>query len=332
MTTTVLPPIPSNIASLTVAPLLGIMLNWCLYGALTVQIYLYSQYFKGDRRWIQALVYGLYILETVQTALCTADAMRWYAIGYGDLLALIRPEFSTIDAPILDALIAIIVQLTFCWRIMVLSKSWWISGSIALVAVAQLVGALASAILIQELQDLSKMRTLSFWVALWFGGSALADTLIATAMIILLLHRSSGAEASKDMVTRIIKLTVETNSVTAIVAIVGFVLTLTNPGDNYNMTPSYVLGKLYSNTLLVVFNNRIFLARARENSGPDASGFEFQTGTCAAPRFTQTSPGPNKYMIEIHKETAVEYDHDLELDVNSKGSHAGSSLTPDSPV
>lgn len=39
------------------------------------------------------------------------------------------------------------------------------------------------------------------------------------------------------MVTRIVKLTVETNSVTAIVAIVGFVLTLTNPGDNYNMAP-----------------------------------------------------------------------------------------------
>ena len=148
-------------------------------------------------------MYGLYILETVQTALCTADAMRWYAIGYGDLLALIKPQFSTIDAPILDALIAIIVQLTFCWRIRVLSKSWLLSGSIALVAVAQLVGALASAILvrlsfhlpplypyphfhqIQKLQNLSLMRTLSFWVALWFGGSALADTLIAAAMIIL---------------------------------------------------------------------------------------------------------------------------------------------------
>ena len=131
--------------------------------------------------------------------------MRWYAIGYGDLLALIKPQFSTIDAPILDALIAIIVQLTFCWRIRVLSKSWLLSGSIALVAVAQLVGALASAILvrlsflpspplytlihffyqIQKLQNLSLMRTLSFWVALWFGGSALADTLIAAAMIIL---------------------------------------------------------------------------------------------------------------------------------------------------
>lgn len=84
---------------------------------------------------------------------------------------------------------------------------------------------------------------------------------------------------------------------------------------------SYVLGKLYSNTLLVVFNNRIFLARARENSGPDASGFEFQTGTCAVPRVTQASPGPaNKYMIEIHKETAIEYDHDLELDVNVNSS------------
>lgn len=69
--------------------------------------------------WSDFLVYGLYILETTQTALCTADAMRWYAIGYGNLLALIKPEFSTIDAPILDAIIAIIVQLTFCWRIRV---------------------------------------------------------------------------------------------------------------------------------------------------------------------------------------------------------------------
>lgn len=25
---------------------------------------------------------------------------------------------------------------------------------------------------------------------------------------------------------------------------------------------------------------------------------------------------PNKYMIEIHKETAVEYDHDLDLDLD----------------
>lgn len=68
-------------------------------------------------------------------------------------------------------------------------------------SLVQLVGALASAIRvsflgvsanarltlpqISQLQDLSKMRTITVWVVLWFGGSALADTLIAAAMIML---------------------------------------------------------------------------------------------------------------------------------------------------
>lgn len=64
-------------------------------------------------------VYGLFILETVQTALCTHDGMKWFAGGFGDVSVLNKPEFSTIDNPVLDAVIAIIVQLTLCWRIWV---------------------------------------------------------------------------------------------------------------------------------------------------------------------------------------------------------------------
>lgn len=114
-------------------------MNWGLLGALIVQVFLYQQEFRDDRKWIKCLglypecnrteskltqhclraVYGLFILEVAQTALCTADAMRWFAIGYGDVIALSKPEFSTFDAPVLDAVIALAVQLTFCWRIKV---------------------------------------------------------------------------------------------------------------------------------------------------------------------------------------------------------------------
>ena len=118
--------------------LIGIFINWGLLGALIVQVFLYQQEFKNDRKWIKCLgqstptpqiririliprvvVYGLFILEIVQTALCTADAVKWFAIGYGNVIALSKPEFSTIDAPVLDAIIALVVQLTFCWRIKV---------------------------------------------------------------------------------------------------------------------------------------------------------------------------------------------------------------------
>lgn len=66
-------------------------------------------------------VYGLYFLETAQTALATADAFHWFAIGYGNMISLSQPYASSVDAPIMDGIIAFIVQIFFCWRIWVCS-------------------------------------------------------------------------------------------------------------------------------------------------------------------------------------------------------------------
>lgn len=79
------------------------------------------------------------------------------------------------------------------------------------------------------------------------------------------------------------------------------------------VSSAYVLGKLYSNTLLVVFNNRIFLARARQLSGNDTGVFEIQTAS--APRIKQTAPeAPSKITIDISREIAVDLNGDFELE------------------
>ena len=79
-------------------------------------------------------VYGLYMLETAQTALSTGDAMRWFAQGFGNMISLTKPFFSAIDAPIMDGIIAFAVQIFFCWRIWLLSKSWLFALAIGLVS------------------------------------------------------------------------------------------------------------------------------------------------------------------------------------------------------
>lgn len=97
-------------------------------------------------------VYGLYALEIVQTALATGDALQWFAIGFGDMVSLSKPWYSALDAPLFDGVIALVVQLFFCWRIwvcslnggsvknhtqpilsQVLSRSWPLAGTIGLV-------------------------------------------------------------------------------------------------------------------------------------------------------------------------------------------------------
>lgn len=105
------------------------------------------------------LVYGLYVLETAQTALATHDAFQWFAFGFGNMITLSKPFTSSVDAPIMDGVLALIVQIFFCWRIYVLGKSWLLSGAISLVAVAQFVGGLAAGIRSIEINNVTKMRS-----------------------------------------------------------------------------------------------------------------------------------------------------------------------------
>lgn len=68
---------------------------------------------------LHRVVYGLFLVETAQTALVTSDAFQWFVYGFGNMNTLTKPFTSFVDNPIMDGLIAMVVQLFFCWRIWV---------------------------------------------------------------------------------------------------------------------------------------------------------------------------------------------------------------------
>ena len=67
------------------------------------------------------VVYSVFLLETVQTALSGADLYYWFASGYGHILHIISPFASFIDLPIMGSMVSLIVQFFFVYRIRVLS-------------------------------------------------------------------------------------------------------------------------------------------------------------------------------------------------------------------
>lgn len=94
---------------------------------------------------------------------------------------------------------------------------------------------------------------------LWSLGSALADVLIAISMASL-LHRTrvEGNRFSNDILIRLVRLTIETNVITAITAIASFVLYVGYPDEIYYVFTAGIIGKIYANTLMVSLNNRIY--------------------------------------------------------------------------
>jgi len=62
---------------------------------------------------------------------------------------------------------------------------------------------------------------------------------------------------SNHALVSLVRLTVETNIVTTSVSIVSLLMVALYPEKTWYVCPTYLLGKLYSNTLLVSLNNRI---------------------------------------------------------------------------
>lgn len=67
------------------------------------------------------LVHFLFLLDFAQTIMTMSDAFHWFVYNFGNYEALDHSGLSGIDAPVMDGLIAVIVQLVYCWRVWVLS-------------------------------------------------------------------------------------------------------------------------------------------------------------------------------------------------------------------
>jgi len=144
--------------------------------------------------------------------------------------------------------------------------------------------------------------------------------MIATAMT-LLLRRTHASEDlfSRFVLVRIVRVTIETNILTASVAIASFVLYAAFPNDIYYTFTAGIMGKLYSNTLLVSLNNRIYF---RDHSGSSRDGAIITSRLRAAGResIPFSSAGTKlRSPVEVFKLETTFHTKDLE---NGKGGSA----------
>ena len=201
----------------------------------------------------------------------------------------------------MDGITALIVQSFFCWRIYVVSGhvSW--SAFLFLLTVVQAVAGVVTGVRCAMINDLSRIVKENFVAsAIWLSACSLTDTLIAISTTYLLLRRSEFRLREVDFVIRrIVRLTVETNALTAGAALLSLLLMVVFPKNNYFMCPPYIFGKLYSNSLLVMFNNRMTLSPSWEQDVVTQTNL---------PRLRSTSGGDRQIAILVQKATLTQAD------------------------
>jgi hypothetical protein len=66
--------------------------------------------------------YFVFVVETVQTALTGSDVYYWFIAGFGNVERLGHSHFAPIDIALVSAVIPLVVQGYFCYRIWVLKN------------------------------------------------------------------------------------------------------------------------------------------------------------------------------------------------------------------
>ncbi|EPS98215.1 hypothetical protein FOMPIDRAFT_1061518 [Fomitopsis schrenkii] len=244
--------------------LLGCFMDWALLGVLTIQVYLYHVNVTCEPVFIQLLVYATFIVEILQTVNLTGLVWQVFVEDYGRLDALSTVHVGWLPLPIACSIVSLITQGFFAWRILMLSKSTRLVIVIVPLALMQVICGIFVGVKLQDGQSNAQFlstRAALIVTSLWMAGSAFVDVLIAVIMTFQMVKWKTGIAATDRIINKIIRLVVETGSLTASVATVGLVLAIVAPNAAYYQPAIYVLTKLYSNTFLTNLTNRFFLGR-----------------------------------------------------------------------
>ncbi|KAK0236468.1 hypothetical protein EDD85DRAFT_744777, partial [Armillaria nabsnona] len=222
--------------------IVGFLLNWGLFGTLSVQLYLYYLAFPNDRQFTKYLVYGIYVIKSVQTMLVAHDMFAMFGYSFGDIDTLTRTNFNWLTVPIMSAVAACVRQVFYAYRIFAVSKSQIIPIFVICISLMSSVAAVITGIYSFQVGDLTKMNNQKTYITAGVS-SALCDILIAVCM-------------TYYTITKIIRLMIETGTITAVVTLLTFILFIVFPHQTFHMAPALLMPKLYPNAVYMVLNSQ----------------------------------------------------------------------------
>ncbi|KAJ3562285.1 hypothetical protein NP233_g9674 [Leucocoprinus birnbaumii] len=226
--------------------IIGIVLNWWLWGILLMQylMYLNDSRSKKDRLLLRGIVHFLWLMETIQSILALSDGLEWFVYHFGDYSSLLESYDSPISNPICDSIIAFPVQLVYCWRIWVLSGWILIPSVIAFSALVAASSGIVHGITNQIAGAMTHIQP-NPWVPVMLLKFKSKDYLSRSVLFIL---------------RRLLLFTLETNILTALMALSTLCFVLIEPIGPYKtmllVTTGYNIGKVYSNCFMILLNQR----------------------------------------------------------------------------
>ncbi|KAF8873498.1 hypothetical protein CPB85DRAFT_1568652 [Mucidula mucida] len=259
--------------------LLGSWLSCVVWGASSLQVFIYFMC-SGDHdpASLQFLIAFLWVFDTANTLLVVKGNWRPLVSNYGDMvgLALISPfEIGSRwqHHTWIESTVIFVVQLYFIRRIYKFAKKSFVRtvfqnvltlvfiGFMVLLASWQLIGIIIYQVhgYGTDIATLSKPLLVGLNISLRAAAVA-ADVIIALCMLYLLTEQGPSHFArTRQMVYRLIFVTVGSGALTAVIVTLVLILLAVYPDTLYYTIVEFSLCSLYFSTLLINLNTRDYV-------------------------------------------------------------------------
>ncbi|TFK47574.1 hypothetical protein OE88DRAFT_772195 [Heliocybe sulcata] len=303
--------------------IIGLFFNILLYGIMITQVFLYFKSFPKDRTWMKFYVLLLFVADTLNSVLDCIWMYQSIIIHFGDNDFVSKANWAFAADPAMTGIIAMLVQFFFAWRIKILTGSWILVIAVVIAALGGGLGGVGTAIAVTILPHFADFQMFQPVVVVWLISNAVCDVLITSALTWHLRRHKTGFPATDDIVNRIIRLTVQTGMLTAVVAVLDVGFFVGSP-SGIHLAFNFPLSKLYTNSLMSTLNSRSGWKynRTTEPSGHDpeaVSGAHLSTHREASrPR----KPGPGVLNLSQGRtpEVFVHVESHQMVDMDNKGS------------
>ncbi|CAO1637479.1 unnamed protein product [Parajaminaea phylloscopi] len=249
---------------------IGMVFNVFLYGMSVVQGYMYFINFKSDKLFMRIFVGLLLVADTLNCVMDTGFMYQYLISNFGDLQYASQANRMFATDPVLTGIIAFSCQAFFAWRVYRLMHSWVVPSLILLVGGASLLSAIGTTIGVEIVLVFAEFQRFQVVVILWLACAALADMIITVSLVWTLQKSRTGFTATDDVITRLIRGTIQTGMATTVFAVTDLILFCAST-TTLHLVFNLPLAKLYVNSLLSTLNARALIANAQRGPTMDAS-------------------------------------------------------------
>ncbi|CAE6489037.1 unnamed protein product [Rhizoctonia solani] len=235
--------------------LLGTIVNIWLYGIMVTQTTMYYVAFPRDHKWIKILVGYMFVVDTLNSIFDIGLVWKYTITLFGDTRGILVSSWWFNVEPVMTVMISSSTQTFFAWRIAKLTGHAWMGWAIAFSSFIQFAAGLGSTIGAFIVQDFARFQELKAAVITWLGLSALTDIVITCILSWYLHTHRTGFSKTDDIITRLVRLTVQTGLVTTLWATTDLILYL-GWSHNLHLFFQLPLCKLYTNSLMSTLNSR----------------------------------------------------------------------------